>query len=64
MDFLNDKRVIYLNNLFGKYLYKDSEDCNILEEKMVDCNIELFLKVAEVLKQEKPLPQSRNWLNR
>ena len=64
LDFLNDKRVNELNNFFAKYLYENSEDCNVSEEVIED-NVEIFLELMEFLVEEeqKPRPSGRNWLS-
>ena len=65
-DFLNDKRVNELNNFLAKYLYDNSENCEILDEKMIEDNIAIFLELVELvvfLEEEKPLPSGKDWLN-
>ena len=61
LDFLNDKRVDELNNFVSKYLYDNSDDCNAPEKKLVKKNINLFLELDELVKQEEPLPSGKNW---
>ena len=60
MDFLNDKRVNDLNNLLAKYLYENSEYCNVPEKKIVGDNTEIFLELAELFNDEKPLASGKN----
>jgi len=40
LDFLNEKRVKGLSDLLDKRLCENSENCNVLEGKIVDSNIE------------------------
>ena len=60
LDFLNDKRVNDLNNLLAKYLYENSEYCNVPEKKIVGDNTEIFLELAELFNDEKPLASGKN----
>jgi len=63
LDFLNDKRVNELNNFIVKYLYENTENCEVQEEKIVDNNIEVFQELAEIFREEKPLPSGIDWMN-
>ena len=63
MDFLNDRRVNDLNNLLAKYLIDNSEYCDVPEDKIVDKNIGVFQELAEIFREEKPLPSGIDWLN-
>ena len=63
LDFLNNKRVNELNNFIVEYLYENTENCEVQEEKIVDNNIEVFQELAEIFREEKPLPSGIDWMN-
>ena len=63
LDFLNNKRVNELNNFIVEYLCENTENCEVQEEKIVDNNIEVFQELAEIFREEKPLPSGIDWMN-